>query len=762
MRPTVLTLGALGAWALMTPWGSLQANETALENPAGSQFNIRPATSEIQIDSVLDEPAWEQAVSIPLSSEWAPGNNTEPLVKTECLVTFDDNNLYVAFRAFDPEPAKIRARLGDRDVTFSDDTVGFLVDTFDNQREAFEFRVNPLGVQMDGTLTDIGIAAQDINFWQRVDYDGVQDWSWDAIWDSAGKVTAEGYVVEIAIPFRQLRFAGGSGPQNWGFLATRHYPRNVEYQLRSSVRDFDRNCQVCQFDTLTGLNDLPRGENLEIVPTVTTQNTENLTGAGSTDDETEVGLSLRWGITPNVSLNATANPDFSQVEADVAQLDVNERFALFFPEKRPFFLDGAEIFASPIQAVYTRTIADPEGGIKLTGRQGNSSFGVLFSEDRINNISFPTFQRTGRGFIDENVTSGVVRYRHNVGKTSTLGLLYTGREGDVYQNHVLGLDGRFQIGKSGILRFQYLASDTTYPDAIAEANDQPLGSFDDDALELRYDYQTRNWLAIGRYRDFGEGFRADHGFVRQAGLDEISGLVMRSFWGKPDDWYTRLAVQFDHSQGHRDDNGELFDESNNLTFIYEGPRQTIVQWAIRDNFETFFGQSFDNPRTDVYVSTRPSRRTEFEMLVRGGKSIDTFNVRQAEFITARVQGKVKLGRGFTGELSHELREFRIDEGTFLIANLTQTTLIYHFNHRAFIRAIVQYNDTERVPRLHNAPSIVQPNLQTALTQGLFSYKLNAKTALFVGYSDNYFGNRLTEIEQTNRTLFVKLSYAWLR
>ena len=761
MRPTPLTLIAVGAWALTTSWGSLQATEEAVEPASKQQFTVRPATSEIQVDSVLDEPAWQQAVVIPLAREWAPGDNVEPPVATECLVTFDDDNLYVAFRAFDPEPEKIRARLADRDVTFSDDTVGFLVDTFNGQREAFEFRVNPLGVQMDGTLTDIGEAAQDINFWERVDYDGVQDWSWDAIWSSAGKINADGYLVEIALPFRQLRFAAGSGPQTWGFLATRSYPRNLEYELRSSTRDFDRNCQVCQFDTLTGLTDLPRGENLEVNPTVTAQSTETFIGAGSTDDDADVGLSLRWGITPNISLNGTINPDFSQVEADVAQLDVNERFALFFPEKRPFFLDGAEIFATPIQAVYTRTIADPTGGLKLTGRQGKSSFGLLFAEDRINNLLFPTFQFSGRGFIDEDVTSGVVRFRRSLGKTSNLGFVYTGREGDVYSNHVLGLDGRFQLGKSGIFRFQYLASDTRYPGDFAAANGQPLGSFDDDALELRYDYQNRNWLAIGRIRSFGEDFRADHGFVRQVGFDEFSAVLVRSFWGKPDDWYTRLAVQFDHGEFHRDSDGRRFDESNNVTFIYEGPKQSIVQWAFRENFETFLGQSFDNPRTDVFLSMRPSKRMELEVLLRGGKVIDFFNVRQADFVFGQAKVKFKLGRAFTGDFSHILQEFSTDEdGTFLIANLTQTTLIYHFNHRAFIRAIIQYNDTERVPDRNTRP--VEPNLQTALTQGLFSYKLNAKTVLFLGYSDNYLGTSAMDIDQTSRTFFLKLGYAWLR
>ena len=761
MRPAALTLTAIGAWALAISWAPLQATEEAMETPVHGGMTIRPATSAIRIDSVLDEPAWEEALRIPLHREWSPGDNVEPPVKTECLVTFDENNLYVAFRAHDPEPGKIRSQLADRDVAFSDDTVGFLVDTFNSQREAFEFRVNPLGVQMDGTLTDIGEASQDINFWQRIDYDGSQDWSWDAIWSSAGKITADGYVAEIAVPFRQLRFAGGSGPQDWGFIATRHYPRNFEYELRSSDRDFDRNCQVCQFDTLTGLTDLPRGKNLEVNPTVTAQNTEMLVGENTSEDETELGLSLRWGITPNVSLNATVNPDFSQVEADVAQLDVNERFALFFPERRPFFLDGAEFFASPIQAVYTRTIADPKSGIKLTGRQGKSSFGVLFAEDRINNLLFPTFQGTGRTTLDQDVTSGVVRYRRNIGKTSNVAFLYTGREGDAYHNHVLGVDGRFQVNKSGVFRFQYLHSDTLYPDQVARDNGQPLGSFDSDAWEARYDHQTRNWLAIARVRAFGKDFRADHGFVRQADTQELTALVVRSFYGKPDDWYRRLAVQYDHGE-FRTEDGDRFDESNNLTFIYEGPRQTTIQWAFRDNFETFQGRSFDNPRTDIFLSMRPTRRTEIEALVRGGKAIDVVNLRQASFFNFNPRIRFRFGRGFTGELSHNYQEFWIDEGSFLIANLSQTTLIYHFNHRAFLRTIVQYNDVERIRRRHVNPATAEPNLQTLLTQGLFSYKLNAKTVLFLGYADNYFGTRAFDFSQTNRTFFLKLGYAWLR
>ncbi|HJX29273.1 MAG TPA: carbohydrate binding family 9 domain-containing protein, partial [Thermoanaerobaculia bacterium] len=210
--------------------------------------------AEILIDGALDEAAWAAATVIPLTHEWSPGDNAEPPVRTECLVTFDSANLYVAFRAFDPDPAQIRAHLADRDTAFLDDTVGFFVDTFNDQRRAFEFRVNPLGVQMEATVNDI---------------DATEDWSWNAIWDSAGRITAEGYVVEVAVPFRQLRFPRTAEAQTWGFLALRTYPRSVLHDIRSASNLRNQNCTVCQFDTLAGFQRIETGHNLETVPTIT-------------------------------------------------------------------------------------------------------------------------------------------------------------------------------------------------------------------------------------------------------------------------------------------------------------------------------------------------------------------------------------------------------------------------------------------------------------------------------------------------------------
>ena len=222
--------------------------------------------------------------------------------------------------------------------------------------------------------------------------------------------------------------------------------------------------------------------------------------------DTEAGLSGRWGVTPNVTLSGTVNPDFSQVEADVAQLEVNTRFALFFPEKRPFFLEGADFYTTPLQAVFTRTVADPAWGAKLTGKEGKNAFGVFFARDRQTNLLLPSNQGSRLAFLDDDVTSSVFRYRRDVGANSTLGVLYTGRDGSDYSNDVYGLDGFLRFNSSNALRFQYLRSDTSYPGGSGLGDD-----LTGDGWLLQYDYLTRNWVATIPHTDLAEDFRADYG-----------------------------------------------------------------------------------------------------------------------------------------------------------------------------------------------------------------------------------------------------------
>ena len=239
---------------------------------------VRRATTPIVIDAQLDEGAWSEATPIPIAWEWYPADDAPAPVETDVLVTFDDRNLYAAFRARDPQPQRIRARYQERDNDGGDDVVGLYIDPFNDDRRAYQFRVNPLGVQVDAINSDV---------------EGTEDFDWDAIWDSAGRLTPDGYVVEIAIPLQQLRIPSQSGPQTWGFVAVREWPRDVVHRLRSMTTDQNRNCFICQFPDVHGFEVAARGRNLEVTPSLTGVAVKN------GDESIEPGVSARWAMTPS-------------------------------------------------------------------------------------------------------------------------------------------------------------------------------------------------------------------------------------------------------------------------------------------------------------------------------------------------------------------------------------------------------------------------------------------------------------------------------
>ena len=748
-RATIVLAAAVAVGGTVCPARASEGGAGGDRTPR-ERFPVSRAAGGVEVDGRLDEEAWTGATAIALTHEWAPRDNAEPPVDTECLVTFDEDALYVAFRAHDPEPGAIRAYLADRDTAFEDDAVGFFIDTFDDQRRAFHFRVNPLGVQLDATVSDV---------------DDSEDFSWDAIWASDGRITDDGYTVEIAVPWEPLRFPRTADAQSWGFLAMRNYPRSVFHEIRSTPNDRDLDCLVCQFETITGFVGMDPGHHLEVVPTITAQGSEERPQLDApfetTEDDAEAGVTARWGITPNVSLDATVNPDFSQVEADAAQLDVNERFALFFPEKRPFFLEGADLFDTPLDVVFTRTVADPSAGLKLTGKEERHAFGVFAARDRRNNLIFPGAESSAFTSLDQDVTGGVLRYRRDLGARSTLGVLYTGREATGYHNHVLGVDGTLRFSDSDSVRFQALGSDTEYPDAVARTFDQPTGSFQDAAWQVDYSRSTRDWTWLARLGSRGEEFRADSGFLPQVDTREAIGLVERTFWSEPGDWYSRFLVQLDYS--HREtQSGEHLEDSANITLTYEGPLQSRVQMGIRPNRESFRGETFDDLRGDVRFQMRPWGDLGLELFVRGGETIDIVNVRQAEFLRIEPKIDFQIGRRLSGELQYLWQEFEVpDGGRFLEAELAQTTLVYHLSVRTFLRAILQYEKITRNPELYRIDAPVEPEEEELFTQFLFSYKLNPETVLFLGYSDVHQGFDRMSLTQRSRTVFLKVGYAFL-
>lgn len=734
---------------LFTVLFSLQLfSQGTAPNPQPKSYTISRVDSGIQVDGNLDEEVWKNARVIELPYEWFPGDNIAAVVKTECLVVFDQKNLYVGFRAYDPDPSKIRAHYADRDTPFLDDTVGFTLDTFFDKRRGFQFRINALGVQMEAVNSDVN---------------GSEDWAWDAIWDSAGRITDFGYVVEVALPFNQLRFPNSGDPQTWGFLAMRDYPRTVRHRLRSAYFDHDKDCFICQLEPLTGFSGMKPGLNLQLTPTLTGQRTDVRDDFPdgplvSGDEDTDLGATVRWSVTPNATLNAAVNPDFSQVEADVAQLNVNERFALFFPEKRPFFLEGSDFFDSPLDVVFSRTVADPSAGVKFTAKQGKNALGVFYARDRLNNLTFPSNRGSDFASVDEDLDSGVLRYRRDIGTNSNLGLMYTSRSGEDYHNRLAGVDGNLRITGQDSIRFQAISSNTQYSADIAQRFDQPEGSFDGLGYSMRYQHASRDWFWFAQHRSLEPELRADFGFIPRVDTRNYRAGGQRTFFGDSDQWFRQiqLFISADITENY---GGKQTDRGQDISFTYQGPYQTFLEIALAPNDESFDGITYDNFRQGVFFLIRPTGDFEAQILVNWGETIDFANSRQADFITVEPLITLKLGRRFDGVFRHTSQTLDVEGGELFTARLTQANLIYHFNRRTFLRGILQSTDISRDPDLY--VFAIDSESEALFTQLLFSYKINPQTVLLAGYSDNGAGNQSIDLTKRDRTVFVKLGYAWV-
>lgn len=733
-------------WAQDQPEQKKEAEITA------QSYTVFPAASDIKVDGTLDEPAWEKATVIKVPYEYIPGDNIPGPVDTDFLITFDENFLYMAFKCYDPEPSKIRAHLMDRDATdtlIQDDHISIMLDTFNDERRGFQFRVNPLGVQADANFSEM---------------EGYEDFSWDAIWNSAGKITDWGYVIEISIPFNQLRFARGSEVQTWGVSVERSYPRSVRHRIASHMRRRDLNCILCQFNKVTGFQGMKTGYNIELDPTLTANRTdirEDFPAGGMVkgDENIDPGLSFRWGITPNLIMNAAINPDFSQVEADVRELEVNTRFAIRYPEKRPFFLEGADFFLTPVEAVFTRTVADPDGGVKFTGKIGRNAFGFFATVDRINNLLFPSNQGSSSASLDQNVMGGVFRYRRDVGQGSALGALYTGRAADGYYNHLGGIDGFFRLSRTKTVSFQLLHSESDYSKGTAASFGQEPDSFNGNAVLAEFQHMGREWMYGGTYYDLSPGFRADFGYVPRVDMRRLSGFLSRIFWGKPGGWYDRLMFSF-QGFGIYDYDKNLTDRVFMLNSMYIGPMQSTVQFAYTRKMELFLENQYDLNQLQIVGEIKPAGGLRFMLVTVLGDEVDYSNSRNADSLVLLPAAELGLGRHINLNLQHTFQRLSFEGEQIFQANLTQLKLIYNFNVRCFVRGIVQYLDVYRNPDLYLFP--VLPKTETLFSQFLFSYKLNPQTVLFLGYSDNYLGMTGIDIGQTDRTFFVKLGYAWTR
>jgi len=709
-----------------------------------------PRTSDaITIDGVMDEAAWRQATQISLDNETHPGENIPALVDTTAYIIEDGERLYIAFDARDPDPSQIRAFLQDRDSAWNDDFVGVVLDTYNDERRAFEFFSNPLGVQMDLTNDDVN---------QR------EDSSWDAIWDAAGSISEQGYVVEMEIPLSQLRFPKKAGKQTWGIDLIRFYPRDKRHRLSNNVNDRSRNCYLCNFDEIEGMDNAKPGRDLEIVPTLTSSRTDSTDDPGvvplqSGNTETEAGVSVRWGATPDMTLNLAINPDFSQIEADVAQLDVNNQFALFFPETRPFYLEGADYFTTPMNAVFTRTVADPDLAAKITGKRGNHTYGAFVSEDVITNLIFPGAFGSDSTSLEEGNTAFVGRYSLGFGESSSVGALLTTRTGDGYHNYLGGFDLSWRINDSHSIRAQYLETETLYPDDLAIEYEQPLGEFSGSGEFLMYEYESRNWNAHAIHYGLDRGFRADSGFEPQVDAT-LQGVGGRYVWfGEEDDWWTRVRLRGNAGET-RDDDGQILEREVEAYLGVGGSMQSWTQIGFEREEQLWDGVVYKGGKIKLYTSVKPVGGLQLGLFADYGDQIDFANSRQGDQLRLEPFVDWNVNRHLLMKLQATILDFDTKGGEKIFdASVFDLRLTWQFNRRSFLRLTTQYQDVRRNQDVYFDE--VDSRTRNMGRELLFSYKLNPQTVFFLGYSDKHFeDDELNALEETGRTWFMKIGYAW--
>lgn len=725
-------------------------------------YSIGTAHEGMTVDGRLDEDAWADAVVIPLAWEVAPAENGTPPVETECRLTQDGENLYLGCTAHDPDPNRIRAYIVDRDGIDAHDRIVLTLDPFNDQRRAFQFGVSALGVQSDAVLAQQGAGNPN---------EGPNalpiDPSWDAIWASAGVLTESGYVVEAAIPFRSLRFPGGS--DGWGAYLSRWWPRSANIEVRSAPWDRSDSCVLCQANVVDGVLGGSPGANVQLTPTITGGRTEARAGGRTgpleaRDPTSEVGMDAQWGITSDLTLNLTANPDFSQVEADVAQLDVNSRFALFFPEKRPFFLEGADFFGTPIQAVFTRSVADPRAGAKITGKLGDNAVGLLLADDRENRILIPGSQFSRSASLNGGAFSTVARFRRDLGGSSTVGALLTGREGTSYYNRVGGFDAFYRPAGSVTVQAQVLRSSTRYPDQVVADFEQPEGDFTGNSARMTANWRTRNWGARAGAGRTDPDFRADAGFVTQAGVRGVDGNLTRRWWGGSDHWFTQLRLEGGFWRNH-DFEGNQMNGGIWFGLGFDGPGQTSINfWPNLLMKEHFAGTTFDGINQFFFnFRSAPSGTWSTSVDANVGDVVDFANARLGYERRISPKLTLRIGRRVEAEMQHTWQSLSNQGDRVFTANLSQLRTVYNFSVRSFVRAIVQYRSTERNPAQYT--SVVDRNSDGFLTQLLYAYKLNPQTVFFLGMSQD--GSGFTDMDRVReplavqgRTVFLKLGYAW--
>jgi hypothetical protein len=752
----------------------------------GARGNLSVATpavadAAIRVDGHLNDPAWQHAALLDSFTQYDPVEGVRASQQTQVLVLVDANAIYFGIRAYDDHPGRIRATMAQRDgIGHSDDYVRIILDTFHDQRRAYVFTVNPLGVQQDGIWNEGSGHHGD-----PIDHNP------DFLWRSDGGIRSWGYEIEIRIPFKSLRFPAVKD-QTWGLQVMRRIQRDGYSSswapLRSSISN-----KLAQMGSLTGLENLNPGLFLELNPVMTGKRTgaydADLARYVQQDPRGSFGMNATYGLTSNLTLDATYNPDFSQVEADAGQISINERFALYYPEKRPFFLEGTEIFSMPKQLVYTRSIANPIGGVKLTGKVGAWNLGYVGARDEA---------LSSDGY---NATVNLLRVRRDVGASSTVGMVYTDRtvSGDRY-NRLGGADARLVFAGRYVLTLLGAASRTADPDVGGTPADGTLYS-------ARFERGGRGLSFSTEIEDSDHGFEAGSGFLRRTGDTHIQSSIDYSHYNGSgslvESWGPSLEAQgyWDHDAfwGGLGPNEAEIQLGGRMSFrgnvnVYANLSRMSYDFA-QAGYDELFVRTPSGDYQPFYPSQSPFRG------LWGGSvhlSVSTFDKVRGDMrmgwsqvpIFGGSEAAVQRAGSLSGDVSLHLyptRSFQsevgarfstidraLDDSRYSTALIPRIRAQYQFSRAFFVRAIFEYSNQVR-------GALVDPSTGLALyscsdgtceegaawaghgvhVEGLVSYEASPGTVFYVGYTRQMEDSGsfvFRHLQPQANGLFAKVSY----
>ena len=730
MRTTLLTY-ALGLFCLPL---SLAASppKTAKPPVATYAISIPEFTSPPKIDGVLDDPFWENGTLIEDFTQFEPVEGGTPSEKTKAYLGHDKDYLYVALRCFDSNPKAIRACLTPRDKAPADDGITLYLDTFNDKKRAFVFQITPCGIQTDGILTE-GSGRRRMGF-ERFDR------NWDTFFLADAHQDELGYTVEMAIPFKSLRFPNASS-QTWGIKIQRSIPRKNE-EMYWPPHTRDSNGFLVQSGTLEITGPIAKGKNIEVMPVVT--------GLKATvrKFDPQGGLNFKWGLTSDMVLDSTYNPDFSQIEADMPQIDVNQRYALYYPEKRPFFLEGKDYFDTPFELVYTRTIVDPQWGVKLTGKSKGTTIGLLSSRD-LNSPEITLFEPGV--FEDDGETEGplyhslvnIFRLKKDLFSESYLGIIATDKETGISggpltanYNRVAGIDGHFKFMRYNRFSFQAVGSMTKM--GAEKTNFVP-------AFTFGLSHNSRHLQVSADYSSIPPDFEASLGFFRRKDVQSLSARAGYAFLPQ-NEWIVSIRPSVEYRRIY-DFKGTLTDDEYSVSCFLSGWRQTYMWGRYSSGLERYEGVDFYQKDLMIGLGSEPLSWLGAEIRYNFGDGI-YYDVNPYLGYKSGLEMWLILKPFPNLNVSYSLGNDRFyksrgGEAVYKV-NVISQRVNYQVTRPLSVRLITDYNDYYRM----------------LYVSALLSYEYRPGTVFYLGVDDNRERDIQGFFRGASRYYFIKFSYWW--